>query len=492
MIYPDLSRFISLSRRGNLIPVYKEFIADFETPVSAFKKLGDTRYAFLLESVEGGEHLARYSFLGADPFMVLRARAGSIEVSKIGEAERRFYEGDPLRVLEMLLTRYRSVQVEGLPRFHGGAVGYIGYDVVRHYESLPSRTTDDLGLPDAVFMFSDTFVVFDHLKHRIQLISNAIIDGEDVRRCYESAVGKIEELEQRLKGPIPVQQVDNSDAGYRPEVRSNFTRSGFEDIVRKAKEYIFAGDVIQVVLSQRLDLEISQPPFDVYRALRSINPSPYMFYLKLDDLILAGSSPELLVRVEDGKIEYRPIAGTRPRGSDEGEDATLAAELLADAKERAEHIMLVDLGRNDVGRVAGYGTVEVPDLMVIEKYSHVMHMVSGVRARLRPDRNQFDALRVCFPAGTVTGAPKIRAMEIIDELEPTRRGPYAGTVGYFSFSGNLDSCITIRTIVIKGDTAYIQAGAGIVADSEPEKEYEETLNKAKALVGAITLAQRGL
>ncbi|MBA7544699.1 Anthranilate synthase component 1 [subsurface metagenome] len=384
------------------------------------------------------------------------------------------------------------VEVPGLPRFSGGAVGYLSYDLVRFFEKLPEFNSDDLKLPDVYLIFSDTLVVFDHLKHKIKIISNAYVNGEDLVKSYQRAMAKIDKIIAKLKSPLNLSSQSSFSKKRKVSFSSNLSKSSFVKKVKKAKEYIKAGDIIQVVISQRFQTEIRTEPFNLYRALRSINPSPYMYYLKFKDLKLIGSSPEILVRLEGGRVTVRPIAGTRPRGKDEKEDRFLEKELLSDEKEKVEHIMLVDLGRNDIGKVCRYGSVKVNELMKVERYSHVMHLVSNVNGKVKKDKDQFDVLRSSFPAGTVTGAPKVRAMEIIEELEPIRRGPYAGAVGYFSFSGNLDACITIRTLVIKNNVAYLQAGAGIVADSIPEKEYEETKNKAKALMEAILLAEKGL
>ena len=489
MYYPSLKEFIKKAKEGNLIPVYQEILADFETPVSAFTKIDTGNYAYLLESAERGEGLGRYSFLGSNPSLIFKSKGKRVEIIKDGKKEVRKVS-DPLIALKKLMAQYKFVKVKGLPRFVGGMVGYLSYDMARVFERLPDENPDDLNLPDAIFLLTDTILIFDHLEHKIKVISNAHIK-KNPKKAYQEAIGKIEGLISQLRKPIR-EGSRVKDQGLRVKIKSNFTKEAFKKRVRKAKEYIRAGDIIQVVLSQRLETKITVDPFDIYRALRTINPSPYMYYLKCKGLRLIGSSPEILVRLEEGMVEVRPIAGTRPRGRTEKEDRALEKELLADPKERAEHIMLVDLGRNDVGRVAEFGTVRMVELMVIERYSHVMHIVSDVTGKLKKNRDSFDVLRASFPAGTVTGAPKIRAMEIIDELEPVRRGPYAGAVGYFSFSGNLDTCITIRTIVIKGNQAYIQAGAGIVADSIPEREYQETLNKAKAPIKAIENAEKGL
>lgn len=493
MYHPTKNEFIGLAKKGNLIPVYEEVLADFETPLSAFTKIEESDYSFLLESVEGGERIARYSFLGSAPSLIFSNKGDRITLRE-GKISRSYTtDRDPIEELKCILKRYKFVRTKGVPRFSGGLVGFFGYDMVRFIEKIPDRNPDDLGLPDSVFMLTDTLLIFDHVDHTIKVVSNVhIVDNP--AKSYDEAVKKIAEIIKHFKTVAPKggmpQAIMRRSAPLR--LKSNYTKREYENAVRKAKEYIRKGDVIQVVLSQRLQTPISSHPFQIYRALRSINPSPYMYYLKLGDFYLVGSSPEIMVRCEDGKVELRPIAGTRPRGSSEKEDELLIKDLLADPKERAEHIMLVDLGRNDVGRVARYRSVKVSSLMTIEKYSHVMHIVSDVSGRLKKGKDIFDCMRAAFPAGTVTGAPKVRAMEIIDELENVRRGPYAGSVGYFSFSGNLDSCITIRTILVKGKIAYIQAGAGIVADSEPEDEYQETMNKARALVRAIEMAGRKL
>ena len=447
-----------------------------ETPVSAYLKIARDSYSFLLESVEGGERLARYSFIGSDPYLVLKSG---------GEDKL-----DPLLLVERELSKYKLVPVSGLPRFHGGAVGYLGYEVVRHFEKLPSPDRDPLALPESIFMFADTVLVFDHLIHRIKIVSHVRLDG-DIEAAYVKAVEKIDGLAERLSQPLVPAPMEEADelSSRSSSISSNRSQAEFERNVEQAKEYIRAGEIIQVVLSQRLSRITPASPFAIYRALRSVNPSPYMYYLHLDDCHIVGASPELLVRVEDGVVATHPIAGTRPRGASPDEDLALEEELRQDEKECAEHIMLLDLGRNDIGRVSDPGTVEVTQVMDVERYSHVMHLVSHVQGKLRRGLSQFDALRACFPAGTVSGAPKIRAMEIIAELEPDKRGPYAGAVGYFSFSGNLDTAITIRTIVMVDGTAYVQAGGGIVADSVPEREYQESLNKAQALIKAIGQAE---
>ncbi len=472
MYYPTLDEVRQLKKYGNLVPVYQEIIADLETPVSAYLKIARGNYSFLLESVEGGERLARYSFIGTDPSLVLRTD----EKNPV----------DPLLRIEEEFKRFRLVPITGLPRFHGGMVGYLSYEVSRYFERLPSPDYDPLGLPESVLMLADTLLVFDHLTHKIKVVSHAHLDG-DVETAYLKAIQKIDSLVERLEQPVPT-EVPPAVSAEHP-VSSNLSQAEFEAIVSRTKDYIYAGDIIQAVLSQRLAKRTEASPFAIYRALRSVNPSPYMYYLHLGDFHIVGASPELLVRVEDGVVSNHPIAGTRPRSKDAARDMALEEELRNDEKERAEHLMLVDLSRNDVGRISEPGTVEVTQFMDIERYSHVMHLVSHVQGKLRAGLSQFDALRACFPAGTVSGAPKIRAMEIIAELEPDKRGPYAGAVGYFDFSGNLDTAIAIRTIVIKDGIATVQAGAGIVADSIPELEYQESLNKAQALLTAIKQAE---
>jgi len=463
MYYPTLEEVKKLAKDGNLVPVYREIVADLETPVSAFLKINRGGYSFLLES-------------GTEPYRVLTLR---------GEDKT-----DPLPLITEEMSRYRIVPVSGLPKFCGGAVGYLSYEAVTRFEELPSPDGDPLSLPESLFMFVDTVLIFDHVTHKIKVLSHAHLDG-DIEAAYQKAVDRIDDLVDRLNQPIKPSQQMNTAA--RPagefELSSNFSREEFEASVLKIKQYITAGEAIQVVLSQRLAQRTEAAPFEIYRALRTINPSPYMFFLDFADFYLIGASPEILVRVEDGTVTTRPLAGTRPRGQSPAEDARLEQELRSDEKERAEHIMLVDLGRNDIGRVSEPGTVEVSELMDVERYSHVMHLVTHVQGRLRRDMTAFDALRACFPAGTVSGAPKIRAMEIIAELEPEKRGPYAGAAGYFSFSGNMDMAIAIRTMVVTGGIAYTQAGGGIVYDSVPEREYEETMNKARALLRAISQAE---
>ncbi|HUS81948.1 MAG TPA: anthranilate synthase component I [Dehalococcoidia bacterium] len=473
---PSLEEARALAGRGNLLPVFREVTADLETPVSAYLKVARGQHSFLLESVEGGERLGRYSFIGTEPYRVLSSPAGG--------------DADPLCEIEAELERFSVVPVPDLPRFHGGAVGYLAYEAARHFERLPSAREDPQGLPEAIFMFTDTILVFDHLQHKIKVVSHARLDG-DIDSAYRQATWRIDELVDRLAKPLaaPAREPAEEATDGRPGMSSNMGREQFMHSVERAREYIIAGDAIQIVLSQRLSQPTQACPFEVYRALRAINPSPYMYYLRLGDAHIVGSSPEMLVRVEDGAVTTHPIAGTRPRGHDAAEDTALEADLRADEKELAEHTMLLDLGRNDIGRVSEPGSVEVGQCMDVERYSHVMHLVSHVSGRLRDGLTCFDALRACFPAGTVSGAPKIRAMEIIAELEPDQRGPYAGAVGYFDLRGNLDTAITIRTIVMKDGVAHVQVGAGIVYDSVPEREHEETLNKARALLRAIEQAE---
>lgn len=493
---PTREEFRRLARQGNLIPVYRDVLADMETPVSAFQRLRGRPNAFLLESVEGGERLARYSFLGANPYLTFRAKGNTATITENG-ASREVALGenrDPLHVLEELLAPVRYVELPGLPRFVGGAVGYIGYDWVRCLEPIGEHATDDLQLDDCRLLLTDTLLIFDHVAHRIKVLANAhVAPDTDPDAAYDEAVAKIDALVELLRRPRPEANTKTFDPYHAPErFVSNLTKTDYKKMILAGKEYIAAGDIIQAVLSQRFSRPLHAEPFDVYRALRSLNPSPYMFYLNWDDMTLVGASPEILVTEEQGKVTVRPIAGTRRRGATPEEDVSLAAELLADEKERAEHIMLVDLGRNDIGRVCSYGTVQVDELMAVERYSHVMHLVSNVTGRLADGKTAFDVLRATFPAGTLSGAPKVRAMQIIEELEPTRRGVYGGAIGYFSFNGNLDACITIRTLLVKDGTAYLQAGGGIVADSDPEAEYDETVNKSNAVRRAVEMAEAGL
>jgi len=485
---PDLATIQRIARTtdNNLAPVYRDVPGDLETPVSAFLKVARGEHSFLLESVTGGEHVARYSFIGTEPYRVFRS--GPFADPSEGE--------DPLREIEAELSRYRlshPKDTEGhtsLPRFTGGAVGFLAYDVVRHFEPrVAVPAADPLGLPEALFMFVDTLLVFDHVKQTIKVVSHCRLDG-DIETSYRQACWRIDELAKRLQQSLPATPYPLAPPSQEQQpVESNVGRERYLEMVERCKEYIVAGDVIQVVPSQRLSRKTSAHPFSVYRALRNVNPSPYMYYLQMGDFNIVGASPEMLVRVEDGVVETHPIAGTLPRGRDEDEDAAREQQLLADEKERAEHVMLVDLGRNDIGRVSKPGTVKVRDFMVIERYSHLMHLVSRVEGKLKPEMNAYDALRACFPAGTLSGAPKIRAMEIISELESDRRGPYGGAVGYFDFSGNMDTCITIRTTAMKDGVAYIQCGGGVVYDSIPESEYQETLTKARAMLTAIDQAE---
>jgi len=498
MFSPSLQEVIRLSERHNLIPVAKSLLADTETPIRIFHRLHERPYAFLLESVEGGVNWARYSFIGTDPFLTIRAKNGRLEIRERGSAVRVLERGaDPIAELKRLISRYSSPPIPDLPRFTGGAVGFFGYDLLQYYERLPKHRRDDLEMDDIRFMLCDRIIAFDHVKQHIRVIANAHIPegaGEDeVERAYREACERIEETIRELQRPQyipPMAPSPIAEDDFLDRVRSNVDRETFLGNVEAARKYIRQGDIFQVVLSQRFEMETQATPLHVYRVLRTLNPSPYMYYLKLDEEVIVGASPELLVRVEGDRVQTRPIAGTRPRGRTEEEDLELERELLADEKERAEHLMLVDLGRNDLGRVAEYGTVRCDSFMEIERYSHVMHIVSNVSGKMRGDRDFFDALLSCLPAGTVSGAPKIRAMEIIAELENEARGAYAGAIGYLGFSGNMDTCITIRTIFFRGGKAYVQAGAGIVHDSVPEREYEETRNKAKGMLMAIRLAEK--
>jgi len=475
---PELVDIQKLREQGNVIPVYKSVVADFLTPVSAYLKLEkNSPYAFLLESVEGGATIGRYSFLGCDPFLVMRYSKGQPE--------------DFMATVRATFQRFRSVTLPNLPPFTGGAVGYFGYSMVRTVEDIPDTGVDDLGVDDAALMFYKTILAFDHFKHQIHIISNLLVDEskQPIEDQYREASDNIRRIERLLRSPIetPV----SASARDPVTVRSNIEKDAYLKSVETAKEYIAAGDIFQVVLSQRFEVDLKIPPFEVYRALRIVNPSPYMYFLKMPETVIVGSSPEMLVKIRGREVFYRPIAGTRARGQTNAEDLALEQELLADEKERAEHVMLVDLGRNDLGRVCKYGTVRVEDLMVVERYSHVMHLVSSLHGELTESADRLDTMMACFPAGTVSGAPKVRAMEIIDELETTKRGVYSGAIMYVDFSNNLDSCIAIRTLVARGRKGYIQAGGGIVADSVPENEYMETVNKSRALIRAIELAMRG-
>jgi len=493
MFKPSFEEFKQKAKSGNLIPVYREILADMDTPVSAFRKIDDQKHSFLLESMEGGEKWARYSFLGSRPSIMVKSFGRTVEITTDGKTKKNTFEQDPLEVVKRVLSAYKPVPDPALPRFFGGAVGFMGYDVVRFFEDLPARDKGGLDIPDMVFMITDTLVIFDNITHMIKVVSNAHIKGKSAEAAYREATKKINSLVKKLKKGEKKQGTVRQKTKIKEHMlTSNFTLQQYEEAVLKAKEYIKAGDIFQVVPSQRFQTKINTEPYEIYRALRLINPSPYMYFLRCGDATVVGASPEVMVRLEGGTIDLRPIAGTRRRGATEEEDKTLAEELLADPKERAEHIMLVDLGRNDVGRVSEPGSVRATELMVIERYSHVMHIVSNVRGQLSHGRDAYDVVRACFPAGTVSGAPKIRAMQIIDELEPTRRGPYAGAVGYFGFSGNMDTCITIRTLVVKNGVAYIQAGGGVVADSDPAAEFQETVNKAKAMMRAVEMAERGL
>jgi anthranilate synthase component 1 len=498
---PTFDEFVELARDASVVPVYRQLTGDTLTPVSAFCKIQEGEWAFLFESVVGGERLGRYSFVGSGPFVRFQAWEHRVQIQTVGASGRptvtELEHPDPLRLLEEKVAAYRAPNLPGLPRFTGGAVGYAGYDAVRYVERLPNPPPDDRQLPDLCFAFYDRMVIFDHLNKTVAAVAHAHVPetgAEELRKSYHEACTRVDRLVERLQqGVADLQLTDISPIGetHLPYT-SNFDPAAFEAAVAKCKEYIRAGDIFQVVLSQRLQTETRARPFDIYRTLRVVNPSPFLFYVKAGPLCLVGSSPEIMVRVEGERATIRPLAGTRPRGRTEEEDERLAAELVADPKERAEHIMLVDLGRNDIGRVACYGTVQLSDVLTVERYSHVMHLCSMVTGRLRPGMSAFDALRACLPAGTLSGAPKVRAMEIIDELEPHRRGPYGGAVGYVDFGGNMDTCIALRTLVLKGQTAYLQAGAGIVADSISEKEREETLNKAKGLLRALEMAETQL
>jgi len=491
---PDLDGFRAAARRGNLVPVFRELLADGDTPVSAFAKLRDAgEHPFLLESVVGGETWAAYSFIGVGARAVVEMRGGRARVTRFDGAAPSHEElpaPDPAQALKQLLDAYRPVPHPELPRFFGGAVGFFSYDVVRAFERLPSKRPDELGVPDALFVITDTLVIFDNLRQTVKVVANALVDG-DPESSFAAACKRIDAIVERLGQPSPsLRRIDPRARRADAQMQSNTPRADFLAAVDRAKEYILAGDAFQVVLSQRFSAPVDgADPFDVYRALRVVNPSPYMFHLAFPEVQVTGASPEVLVRVENGRVMLRPIAGTRPRGTSPDEDARLERELAADPKERAEHLMLIDLGRNDVGRVARVGSVRVDEQFVIERYSHVMHLVSNVSGELEPGRTALDVLRACFPCGTLSGAPKIRAMEIIEELEPSRRGIYGGAVGYVSFGGNMDFAIAIRTLVTLGERVYLQAGAGIVADSDPAAEYDETVNKAGAVMRALAMAR---
>ena len=501
-VLPELVEARRLALAHNVLPITHSFVSDLETPVSAFLKLGAPRRAFLLESAEQGQHLGRYSFLGVGARALVTYRDGRLTVQENGD-RLEVEHADPFAAAADLISSYRPPEPgaagdAGLPPLAGGLVGYFGYDLVRRLEDLPGAPPDDLGLPDMAFLLADTVLVFDHLKHRITVVANAFVEGRDVDGPYERAAKRIAAVKEKLLAPLPASAYGvaedhevESDAAGRPQARpvtSSMTREQYESGVERIREYIHAGDAFQVVLSQRFSTPVDVAPFSVYRGLRAVNPSPYLYYIAFDDFALCGSSPEPLITVQDGHAETRPIAGTRRRGATAAEDRALVADLLADEKERAEHVMLVDLGRNDLGRVCVPGTVRLDEFMSMELYSHVIHMVSSVRGELAPGCSPIDALKAAFPAGTVSGAPKVRAMQILDELETVRRGPYAGAIGYLSYGGDLDTCICIRTVVVKDGTAYLQAGAGIVADSDPATEYDETRNKAAALLRAVELA----
>jgi anthranilate synthase component 1 len=503
---PPLERFVRLAQDAEFIPVYRELLSDALSPVQAFRRLDRGDAAGLFESVIGGEKVGRYSFVASDPFLLLEARGTQVSIRRRKPGLRqgaknssweieRLEATNPMETLRREVQSVRVAHLAELPPFIGGAVGYAGYDAVRYVERLPNAPEDDRGLPDLAFGLFDHMVVFDNVRKTVHVLVLADLrgaDGDEAVRRYQSACRRVDSYVESLNSPDDGLHLADIDASgeVSVEYRSNFTQAEFEQAVRKCVEYIQAGDIFQVVISQRLALDFDVPPFELYRTLRVVNPSPFMFYLRMPGATLVGSSPEIMVRVVDGRVTVRPLAGTRKRGATEEEDQRLAAELLADPKECAEHVMLVDLGRNDVGRVARFGSVEISDVMVIERYSHVMHITSNVCGQLRDDRDAFDALAACLPAGTVSGAPKVRAMEIIDEIEPHRRGPYAGAVGYIDFAGNMDTCIALRTVVVQDGTAFVQAGAGIVADSAPAMEYQETLNKARGLLKAIEITKR--
>jgi anthranilate synthase component 1 len=500
--YPDFERFAQWAEGADLVPVYRRLVSDSLTPVSAFHRLDAGRCACLFESVVGGEKVGRYSFLATHPFFEIEAYQRRVTINSPSGVSasgapilvsRQFEHDNPLEELRRRVEGVRAVTLPELPPFCSGAVGYAGYDVVRYFEHLPHAPKDDRQVPDLAFAFYDQMVVFDHVAKTITVVAMARLDkpNADRKAAYADACGRVDQLVEELSThPCDLQPVDITLEGA-PSIpyQSNFTQEQFEAAVGKCVEYIRAGDIFQVVISQRLDVTIRVHPFEIYRALRVVNPSPFMFYVRTPSVTLVGSSPEVMVRVVNGEVTTRPLAGTRRRGLTEEEDRQLAEELLADPKERAEHVMLVDLGRNDVGRVARYRSLKLSDVMTIERYSHVMHITSNVSGQLAPGKTAFDALQACLPAGTVSGAPKVRAMQIIDELEPHRRGPYAGAVGYFDFNGNMDTCIALRTVVVQGDKAFIQAGAGVVADSVPSNEWNETLNKARGLLKAIEIAE---
>ena len=487
MFYPQFDRVRELAKSFNVIPISMEIPADMETPISLFKRFEEREYCFLLESVEGGENWARYSIFGREPYLIVKSYSGKTTIDWIG-GEQKEAGPNPIEIIREIMESYKGANLPGLPRFNGGAVGYLGYDTIRYYENLPNMPEDDLGFPESCFMFSNEIFVYDHVKHKIHIIVNMHVK-DNLERDYNSAVDRIKKIHQELvdtkwkitdTGPFGREKI-----GEKVDFSSNMTKESFCKNVLRAKEYIKKGDVSQVVLSQRLCVKTDEKPFNIYRGLRTVNPSPYMFYLKFDDFEVVGSSPEMLVRVENGVVQTCPIAGTRKRGSTQEEDRDLERELLSDKKEIAEHRMLVKLGETDLGKVSKPGSIRIEKPMNVEKYSHVMHIVTNIKGDMREDMTAFDALAAVLPAGTLSGVPRLRAMEIIDELETVKRGPYGGAIGYFSFNGNLDSCITIRTMILKGGKVYIQAGAGIVAQSVPETEYEECINKSKALLKAL-------
>ena len=495
---PTFEEFKKFAEGHTVVPIFRKILADGLTPVSAFTKLQDGSWNFLFESVVGGEKVGRYSFLGSSPFLRFIAKGTKVVLERYSKDKQINSEevetSDPLALLQKYIAKYSAPHVQGLPRFCGGAVGYAGYDTVRYVEKLPNVPKDDRGLPDLAFGFYDHMVIFDHINKTIAVVVHAHLEGKNPKDAYDSACQRIDEIVSLLDAPgneLRVRDI-HPEGPVKQAFSSNFSKEQFEKAVLKCKEYIFAGDIFQVVISQRLETKTNAKPLDIYRTLRVVNPSPFLFFLSMGELHLIGSSPEIMVRVEEGNVTIRPLAGTRPRGANEEEDRKLAADLVGDPKERAEHIMLVDLGRNDVGRIADFGSVRLTDVMTVEKYSHVMHLCSTVEGTLRKNMTALDALKACLPAGTLSGAPKVRAMEVIDELEPQKRGPYGGAVGYIDFSGNMDTCIALRTMVLMDGKAYLQAGAGVVADSDPTKEFEETLNKARGLLRAIEIAEKQL
>ncbi|MCI5178747.1 MAG: anthranilate synthase component I [Candidatus Electrothrix sp. AW3_4] len=507
MYSPDVKAFSEMLEQAGLVPLHRTIVADLDTPLTIFAKVAEKeRHAFLFESMEGGEKWGRYSFIGLDPLLSFSSVGDTVtlcseDTSEDTEAEvvEQVKKGvNPLQELRELLASFRASTAPGLPRFYGGAVGFLGYDMVRFIEDIPNQHPPH-DISDSSFIVPRLVLIHDAVDQTLTVVCNMVpakdgkpCDTQNTQKLYQDGCQRIDTIIKLIRGPLPTSLTAHAAGCPQHCFTSNMDEATYAGMVERAKDYILSGDIIQVVLSQRFHAKTEVDPFLLYRSLRHINPSPYLFYLRLDDVILIGSSPEILVRLEDGEIELRPIAGTRKRGATEQQDKELEEDLLADPKERAEHLMLVDLGRNDVGRVAAGGSVMTGDLLVIEHYSHVMHIVSGVHGQLAEEKDQFDVLEACFPAGTVSGAPKIRAMEIIDELEPSRRGPYAGAVGYFGFSGNMDFCITIRTFIMKENDLWIQAGAGIVSDSVPEKEFEETVNKARGLRRAVELAEQGL